>query len=152
MEAAGSYYVGSLAAANTRASWAWRSKHTNSHRVGLESASRQRSSRAQVCMSLTRAGIMHAAARRADTNESTASVWDGGALRIEELGGSRRRVIGLLTGIAPHNDVHRTCILPITAAFQPISRWLANTRQGDGAKAVSFKHGNQYYADTAVRA
>jgi hypothetical protein len=31
---------------------------------------------------------------------------DGGALRVHEHGGSRRRVIGLWTCIAPHNDVH----------------------------------------------
>jgi hypothetical protein len=49
---------------------------------------------------------MHAAARRADTNESTGIFVDGGALRIEEHGGSRRRVIGLWIYIAPHNDVH----------------------------------------------
>jgi len=49
---------------------------------------------------------MHAAARRGDTNESTASAWDGGALPIEEPGGSRRCVIGLWTFVAPHNDVH----------------------------------------------
>ena len=79
MEAAGSYYVGGLAAANSSASGPSSSKHTNSHRVGLELASRPHSGQAQVCMSLTRAGLMHAAARRADTNESTAFCVDGGA-------------------------------------------------------------------------
>jgi hypothetical protein len=94
---------------------------------------------------------MHATARRADTNESTASVWMVGH------SGSRSRAaqgaVSLVCGPAPRSIM--MCIA--RASYQSqlhSSLFLAGlpipTR--GWRESSFFKHGRQYYADTAVRA
>lgn len=149
MEAAGSYYVGSLAAANARASWAWSSKHTNCHRVVSESASRPRSSQVQVCMSLTQSRTRACGRRVEQTRRVDGQPCVDGGATPRSASRAAQGAVSLVFGPAPCPIM--MCIERASYQsrlhFQPISSCRANTDRG--WRECSFaEQGAQDYADT----